>query len=435
MNWAPEYRGGDEVYGESIFTNRLEVFGDYQLPVNKENITFNFSFNLHQQDSYYGDLPFMADQKIAFGQLLWHKKLGQRHQALLGVATRYTYYDDHTAATSMEKDGELINNPSKTYLPGVFIQDEITLGKTHKLLLGLRYDYNSNHGSIFSPRLNYKWSPDNQNIVRLSLGNGFRVVNLFTEDHAALTGAREVVIEETLKPERSLNVNVNYQRYFVFNDGVITVDASAFYTYFTNKITPDYELNDTQIIYANLDGYAVSRGLSFNLDFMFSFPVKLNMGLTLLDVFEVEEIQEVKVKKPQLLTEKVSATWTLSYDIPKWRLRFDYSGNLYGPMKLPVQDNDYRPPYSKTYSIQNIQITKTFGFGMEIYGGVKNIFNFTPPGDIIMRSFDPFDKHIDDPESNPNGYVFDTTYLYAPNQGIRAFMGLRYRFNRKENNI
>jgi outer membrane receptor for ferrienterochelin and colicins len=30
-------------------------------------------------------------------------------------------------------------------------------------------------------------------------------VNLFTEDHAALTGAREIIIANNLKPEQSIN--------------------------------------------------------------------------------------------------------------------------------------------------------------------------------------------------------------------------------------
>jgi outer membrane receptor for ferrienterochelin and colicins len=35
---------------------------------------------------------------------------------------------------------------------------------------------------------------NDNNIIRLNAGHGFRVVNLFTEDHAALTGAREIII-------------------------------------------------------------------------------------------------------------------------------------------------------------------------------------------------------------------------------------------------
>jgi outer membrane receptor for ferrienterochelin and colicins len=66
----------------------------------------------------------------------------------------------------------------------------------------MRYDYNSIHGSILTPRIAYKWKLNDNNIIR-NAGTGFRVVNLFTEDHAALTGAREIIIANNLKPEQS----------------------------------------------------------------------------------------------------------------------------------------------------------------------------------------------------------------------------------------
>ena len=44
MNWNKEFRGGDSIYGESIYTKRWEVFGVYQLPF-KENIMLQFSAN------------------------------------------------------------------------------------------------------------------------------------------------------------------------------------------------------------------------------------------------------------------------------------------------------------------------------------------------------------------------------------------------------
>ncbi|NHW59989.1 TonB-dependent receptor, partial [Escherichia coli] len=72
-----------------------------------------------------------------------------------------------------------------------------------------------------------------------------------------------------------------------------------------------------------------------------------------------------------------------------------------------------------------IQVRKYFSkHGIEVYGGVKNLFNFTPKNPII-RPFDPFDTKVSEP-SNPYGYTFDTKYGYAPMLGIRGFVGLRY---------
>jgi outer membrane receptor for ferrienterochelin and colicins len=428
-NWNKSFRGTDLVYGESIYTSRWETFGTYELPTT-ENIRLQFSANGHHQDSFYGTDSYKADQLIAFGQLIYNKKIKKKHDLLFGIAYRYTTYDDNTFATS-ESDGET-NKPSVIHLPGVFLQDEISLTNQHKLLIGARYDYNSLHGTIFSPRVNYKWnSKNNKNILRFSIGNGFRVANIFTEDHAALSGAREVVFEGELSPEKSWNANVNFVKKISINNTLISLDASGFYTHFNNRILPDYETDPNKIIYANLNGFSVSKGLSLNSDISFPLGLTMNIGATLMDV----SINENNIKKRQLLTESFSGVWSISYNLKKSRIKIDYTGNLYGPMKLPLlSELDPRRGESPWFSIQNIQITKNIGTSWEMYGGIKNILNFTPANNSIARSFDPFDSGVDfnsngeaiATTNNPYALTFDPSYVYASNQGIRGFLGLRY---------
>ena len=428
-NWNKSFRGTDLVYGESIYTSRWETFGTYELPTT-ENIRLQFSANGHHQDSFYGTDSYKADQLIAFGQLVYNKKIKKKHDLLFGIAYRYTTYDDNTFATS-ESDG-VTNKPSIIHLPGVFIQDEINLTNQHKLLIGARYDYNSLHGTIFSPRVNYKWnSKNNKNILRFSIGNGFRVANIFTEDHAALSGAREVVFEGELSPETSWNANVNYVKKISINNTLISLDASGFYTHFNNRILPDYETDPNKIIYANLNGFSVSKGVSLNSDISFPLGLTMNIGATLMDV----SIHENNIKKRQLLTESFSGVWSISYKLKKSRIKIDYTGNVYGPMKLPLlSELDPRKGESPWFSIQNIQVTKNIGTSWEMYGGIKNILNFTPARNSIARSFDPFDSGVVfnssgeaiATENNPYALTFDPSYVYASNQGIRGFLGLRY---------
>lgn len=418
MNWAPNFRGTDIIYGESIYTNRWETFGTYQLPTS-EDISFQFSANGHYQNSFYGTDFYDAEQFIAFGQFVYSKNILENHDLLFGLAYRYTYYDDNTFATLNEEG--LVNEPSKINLPGIFIQDEISLSKRKKLLLGARLDYNSIHGNIFSPRINYKWnSRDNSNILRISAGNGFRVANVFTEDHATLTGARDVIFEGNLDPETSWNTNVNFVKKINTENTFITIDASGFYTYFNNRILPDYETDPNKIIYSNLDGHSVSKGISLNTDILFTYGLSINTGITLMDV----SVTENNIKTRQLLTESFSGVWSVSYRFSQ-NLTLDYTGNLYGPMRLPLLGpNDVRDEYSPWFSIQNIQLTKKFNNSWELYGGVKNLLNFTPPANSISRPFDPFDKDVD--FSDPNALTFDPSYVYASNQGIRGFVGLIY---------
>ena len=429
MQWTPEFRGGDEIYGESIYTSRWEFVGKYQLPLD-EKFLLSVSYNDHKQNSVYGDLPYLADQRIGFGQLTWDKQLG-RNDILVGSSVRYNYYDDNTPATAALRT----NEPDEVWIPSLFIQDEISLAEKHNLLMGVRYDYDKRHGSIYTPRLAYRWKISDNDILRLNSGTGFRVVNLFTEDHAALTGARDVIIAEELKPERSINFNLNYLKKIYSDNGLfVGFDASVFYTYFTNKIIPDYDTDPNLIIYDNLDGKAVSQGISANVDIAFPSGLKLLLGGTLLDVTNTEN----GIEERQILTEQYMATWSASYEIRPWKLTIDYTGNLYGPMRLPLLGElDPRSEYSPTWSIQNVQFTYKGIENFELYGGVKNLLNWTPnEGNpfIIARANDPFDREVTFDNSgnvvptpnNPYALTFDPSYVYGPNQGIRAFFGLRY---------
>ena len=82
-------------------------------------------------------------------------------------------------------------------------------------------------------------------------------------------------------------------------------------------------------------------------------------------------------------------------------------------MHLPVVPDDFRPSKSPWYTIMNLQVTKTFSNGLEIYGGAKNLFNFIPEDPLYNWQ-------------NPFSIQFDTSYNYAPVQGIKAFAGIRY---------
>ncbi len=96
-------------------------------------------------------------------------------------------------------------------------------------------------------------------------------------------------------------------------------------------------------------------------------------------------------------------------------------------MPLPVVPNDFRPAKSPTFCLLGAQATKKVKHA-EVYFGVKNILNFFPKYPSL-RSFDPFDKHVNDTVANPYGYTFDTNYNYAPLQGIKWYVGLRYYLN------
>jgi len=391
------------------------------------NLSVNYSYNSHKQDSYYGTVPLLCTQHIGFLLGKYQKTIGQ-NDLLVGLPLKYNFYDDNTVATQSENR----NKPQKLWIPGVFAQHERKIGENIKTMEGLRLDYNQTHGWIFTPRIALKWN-NKLNIVRLNIGKGYRIVNVFAEEHAAMTGAREVKITENLKPEQSWNINLNYNKKTIIHEGFIGIDASVFYTYFSNKIIPDYDTPD-KIIYKNLSGYLVSKGANANLDFTFNNGLKILGGVTFLDVKKTENGK----KSVPYFTERLSANYVVSYEIIQPKILIDYSANLVGPMRLPLQNEyDPRPSKSPISNIQNLQVTKEFNANFKIYGGIKNIFNFVPYKNlpfIISRSQDPFDKKVIYEESgavqrnaeNPYGLTFDPTYVYASLQSRRMFLGIKY---------
>lgn len=428
LHWDRQFKGTDSVYGESINTNRIEGIGTMELV---KSLSLDISYNFHLQDSYYGRIKYYAKQQVAFAQLRWNRQLAA-HNLLIGIPFRYTFYDDNSPATATAGGN---NRPAKSSLPGIFVQDEYKVNDKLTFLAGMRYDYNNEHGNIFTPRLSVKYAPNRDNTFRLGGGNGYRVVNLFTEDHAALTGARDVVIASELKPERSWNANLNYTGFIRHKKGFVGIDASLFYTYFTNKIVGDFLTDPNKIIYDNLNGYAISKGATINVDANFTNGLKIIAGATFMDVYQVNKINAGdKVKTPQLFAPKVSGTFAVSYTLRKAAIAIDLTGKLTGPMYLPVVPNDFRPERSPTYTIMNLQLTKTWKSGFELYGGIKNILNFIPKNPLLHPD-DPFDKRsgkyfdangVARPDTNPYGYVFDPSYNYAAVQGAKGFVGVRW---------
>ncbi|MDO1444912.1 TonB-dependent receptor [Rhodocytophaga aerolata] len=404
MQWQPIHRGSNQVYGESIYTKRFELIGSYQLPVSFTNLKIDYSFNIHNQNSFYGKTPYKADQKVYFTNLLWNHTFGN-HDLLVGGTLRYQTYADNSLASTNDK----------RFIPGIFAQNEWKFAPKSSLLVGARLDHHQKHGFIFAPRINLKQGFGDFTTARLNLGTGFRVVNLFTEDHAALTGARTVLIQNDLQPEESYNATLNLNRVYTLGESAGSVDVDLFYTYFTNKIIPDYDTDPNLIIYDNLEGHGISRGVAMNVQHSFLFPLRITMGATLQDVYEITKDETgKKYKETQAFTPRLSGTFVIGYEFKKARLSIDYTGRVMGSQRLPEYTEPFtRPTQSPWYTIQNVQINKEWKKGFQLYGGVKNLWNYTQNSPLI----DP---------ANPFGDSFDTSYAWGPLQTRRFYLGVRW---------
>ena len=416
-------RGSKTVYGESINTYRFELFGKYEFDF-LDDFELNYSYSKHNQNSFYGSDFYKAKQEILFSQFTLKRKF-LKHDMLYGLSFRNNMYDDNTSATEQLIDGIIFNESSNQFTPGIFIQDQYSPSNKISIISGLRVDNYKDHGSIFSPSLHFKYNPGEWLSFRLNAGTGFRIVNLFSEDHAFVTGQREVKILEELQPERSKSIILNSNYIYSGLSGTGNLDLDIFYTHFSNKIIPNYE-DIRYIIYKNSKGYAYTKGFSgaWNHTFLNGIAFTLNFNHQIAKYYESNTISNIEH----------SPNWTasLNFKLPiKNRWSLNTSSNFTGEMQLPVvfdmNSNGElskfpRPVRSNSFSIHNINISGELNNNHEIYFGLLNVLNFRQKESSLVAFNDP---------NHYKGFspFFDTSYVYAPNQGVEFFLGYKFNLN------
>ena len=412
-------RGNDSIYGESILTDRYELLGTLRFKPST-GLKLDFSLSSHDQDSYYGADHYVATQRIAFSNFTWGKQW-KKHYFLSGITQRYQYYDDNTVATQLA---------DRQYIPGIFLQDEWS-SNSWTILAGMRLDHYQAHGLILAPRLNIRAKVSDWTSIRMNFGTGFRIVNLFTEDHAFVTGQRTVEVTEALQPERSYNTSLNFNHIFVWGNTQGSIDVDGFYTYFLNKIVPDYD-TPGKIIYANTDGHAISRGIgvTFNQQIgRFSYQ----LGANWQDVSQTEpDENEELITSAIEFAPRWSGVAMVNWLWKKAGLEFAYSATITGPMQLPeVFDLDEggvpsltpRPTTSVPFAIQNIQVKKSLGNQWNVYAGIQNLGNYRQAWSPLVG--------FNDPNAQPGfSDAFDTAYAYSPIHGREVYLGIRWDLNR-----
>lgn len=395
-----DLRGSSSIYGESIYTNRLELFGTYELPFETEFLKLDASYSYHKQDSYYGEYHYEASQQTVFSNLIWDKSIHPNSGLILGLGSQLDVLNQLF-------DGQEVagGSNSNRFVPGIFTQFDHRFSSKFRGLIGFRADLHENHGLIYSPRLNFKADPFSHSTVRFNIGTGFRIVNLFTEEHESLTGSREVEVSEVLNPERSLNLAMNWNQIIDIGTSVLNVDVDFYHTRFSNQIIPDYN-TPGKIIYSNLDGYSVSRGLAVSMAHNFLIPLTYSIGVTLQDVFSVQNNN----KQDLPFSPDFNSVLSLTYRFVNQGINLDYTGRIIGIMRLPEYPN--RSQYSNTFSEHNLKMTKIFSSSFEVFVSGKNVFNYVQDNPIISPQ-QPFSEE------------FATDYVYGPLQGRRIMVGIK----------
>ncbi len=307
------------------------------------------------------DLPSWANQLWQLG-LDWHRE--DLTQTLNGVS-------EFTGPDGVERTSKEI-----------FAQDDIFLRDNLELLLGVRYQDDSDFGGHTAPKISLRWTFLQEagwnGALRLSAGRGYRVPNLkeryYLFDHSSL--GYKVQGNPDLTPESSdsyqLGITLNLRQ-------SLTLDANLFYNDVTDLIQTD--LDNFQTVggiaiytYENI-AHARTMGLESGLRWQALDTVGFNASYTYTHTEDMNTGQELTRRPAQMA--RLGIDWSL-LEKTSLSLRGRYQGD-----ELAISASNARSP---AWTVLDASLNQKLPYGFSAFFGINNIFgtqrDFSDPADF-----------------------------------------------------
>lgn len=373
----------------------------------------------YENVSSYSNANYSGKENSLFVNLLYNSLVWGGHEVDGGVSFRYNYTSEVLRAMAYSGASLFCTLPYSDIntdflrtevVPGAFGQFTFHHGTYFTGTLGLRYDYNSAYGRhLITPRFHFRWEPIEKLVLRGTAGKGYRSANPIAENIGVLASSREIVRNplDPLRMEEAWNMGLNLTRKFkILDNRDLTVTADYYYTNFVNQVVVDYDLNPNLAVFSNLEGRS------------YSSVTQVDITAEWLEGFETTlagKINDVKCTYHGVLmdkpyTSRYKGLLVLSYHTRFNKWRFDYTTQLNGPQRVPLNVGEVQG-MTHPYIYMLCQMTRRFKH-FEVYGGVENITNYTQSC-LVINGDQPFTSQ------------FDASVAYAPLMGRLFYLGLR----------
>lgn len=401
-NWHTGLRGGTEVYGRDILTDRKEASGKYEFPLKgKFSGAVEGAFVNHEQESWYGATYYDAQQQLFLGKASARGEWNKRHASHVELFFNHQNYTDNLV---LPVETDLLYNT-----PGATVEHTIHLDDSEKFTVqgGTKVEAWRDHGVQFIPRGSLVYRPNVATGFRLSGGAGFRPVSIFSLEEAAHAGFENVIVPKELAPERSTAGSFAVNRQWVNTDYAVTSDVSVFYTHFDDKVVLHYGEHHGETVYANSpEAYSLGTEVQTGLSLTSGWGLDLGGRVSKVryddgsGTFRNAEFQSV-----------YSGNASLTKKFAQKGITTELSTGIFGPQYLPEGRNRDKSP---AYAIWNFGLTKSWK-QLSVSGSVNNLFDWTQPDDPYLR--------------DENGrLLLDSSLIYGPQLGRTFSLALTWRY-------
>ncbi len=406
-------------WGSEINTERIDISTKigYVFPdMPFQSIGFQNAFNSHNQESYFGLNQYNIKQNSYYSNLIFNSIIDNTmHKFSTGLNFTYDKYEEFVNVVDYSRTDNSV---------GAFFEYTYDNTNNFSVILGGRVDNHNRLGTFLTPRLHVRYNPWEKGVLRFSAGRGKRSANIFAENQQLFGSSRNFEIVNSggkiygLNPEIAWNYGLSFTQKFLLLNRNGDFGFDFYRTDFQNQVVVDLYQGPQQVLFYNLNGKSFANSLQVEFNYELAKHFNLRTAYKYYDI--QTDYQYVTQERP--LQAKHRFFGNLEYQThitdkgKQWK--FDYTLNWLGKQRLPTTISnsglDSMPEYSPSFSVMNVQVTRTFSSTFEVYVGGENIGNYKQEKAILGSD-------------NPFGTTFDTSIIYAPVFGQMYYAGLRFK--------
>lgn len=407
-------------YLYSTKNNQLNFYGKFGYVFPEavyQSFGIQWSLNSYRNSSLYGLRNYDGNEKTGYFNFIYQSNFGSpNHKFRTGFSFLFDQYDETFIANRYQRVERI---------PGAFFEYTYTMDENLSFILGARADQHNYYGFMFTPRFHMRWAPQEDWVFRAVAGRGYRTSNIFTENSSVFASARKLNILSNesfgygLSQEIAWNFGVNLTHYFNYDyrDGTISVD---FYrTQFEQATIADLDFNPQEVYFYSIANGSYSNSMQIEINYPVIERLDTRIAYRFMDV--KQEIGGEMQDRP--FTSKNRVLLNLAYSTERElkddaQMTYDLTIQWFGPKRLPSTssnpNNLQARENSPSFAVVNMQITRSFFLGFDLYIGIENLLGFKQDNPII----DPL---------HPNGNYFDASMIWGPVNGRMMYAGLRYK--------
>jgi outer membrane receptor for ferrienterochelin and colicins len=261
----------EHTYFENNKTARNITNVEYRVALNSNNkLTARQSLSFFNRSIEVPNYRFRGLQTNAYTDIS-NATTWSNHTLITGVNFIYDNFAENKGYSGA-------NRSDRNITGGVYAQD--TWDATDKLSFenGLRIDVSNRYGAFVLPRLSGLYKISNNVSSRLSVGMGYKLPTIFTEQTEALQYQNIAPIENT-NAEKSYGgtADINFKKR-VSSNWEISLNQLFFYSIITNPLILQQRASD--IHFVNAEKSTQSYGFETNAKFIYRNTWKLFSGYT-----------------------------------------------------------------------------------------------------------------------------------------------------------